>query len=145
MQRLRGEGHLQAIRCPGTAVTPLTSTKTRVIWGEARAMTQMQATAAEPSAPDAGQLIAAESSGAGSSSLPTQVISFAIGDDRVLDIVSFETNQIQPVPRVANGSRVGFLSGLVTTESGMIAVIDLANLLSIQIDDDADARPAMSA
>ena len=25
--------------------------------------------------------------------------------DRVLDIVSFETNQIQPVPRVSNGSR----------------------------------------
>jgi len=181
----------------------------------------MQATAAEPSAPGAGQLIAAESSGARSSTLPTQVISFAIGDDqygvdimavreikgwseithlpkqpeyvrgvlnlrgvivpiidlrcrfgqgvteatalhiviivqiasrqvglladRVLDIVSFETNQIQPVPRVANGSRVGFLSGLVTTDSGMIAVIDLADLLSIQIDGDADARPAMSA
>jgi purine-binding chemotaxis protein CheW len=66
--------------------------------------------------------------------------------DRVLDIVSFETDQIQPVPRVANGSRVGFLSGLVTTDSGMIAVIDLANLLSIQIDDDdAIMRPAMSA
>src|SRR5262245_45209950 len=184
-------------------------------------MTQMQATAAEPSVPDAGQLIAAESSGGRSSALPTQVISFAIGDDqygvdimavreikgwseithlpkqpeyvrgvlnlrgvivpiidlrcrfgqgvteatalhiviivqiasrqvglladRVLDIVSFETNQIQPVPRVANGSRVGFLSGLVTTDSGMIAVIDLADLLSIQIDGDADARPAMSA
>jgi purine-binding chemotaxis protein CheW len=65
--------------------------------------------------------------------------------DRVLDIVSFETNQIQPVPRIANGSRVGFLSGLVTTDGGMIAVIDLANLLSIQIDDEAVMQPAMSA
>jgi purine-binding chemotaxis protein CheW len=65
--------------------------------------------------------------------------------DRVLDIVSFETNQIQPVPRIANGSRVGFLSGLVTTDSGMIAVIDLANLLSIQIDDEAVMQPAVSA
>src|SRR4249919_3712110 len=27
--------------------------------------------------------------------------------DRVLDIVSFETTQVQPVPRVANGSRIG--------------------------------------
>ncbi len=69
--------------------------------------------------------------------------------DRVLDIVSFETAQIQPVPRIANGSRVGFLSGLVTTESGMIAVIDLANLLALQLDDDANApatpKTALSA
>jgi purine-binding chemotaxis protein CheW len=63
--------------------------------------------------------------------------------------VSFETAQIQPVPRIANGSRVGFLSGLVTTESGMIAVIDLANLLALQLDDDANApaetKTALSA
>jgi purine-binding chemotaxis protein CheW len=66
--------------------------------------------------------------------------------DRVLDIVSFETTQIQPVPRIANGSRVGFLSGLVTTDSGMIAVIDLADLLSLQLDDDFNApKTAMSA
>ena len=65
--------------------------------------------------------------------------------DRVLDILSFEASQVQPVPRVANGSRIGFLSGLVTTDSGMIAVIDLANLLSLQIDDEAVMRPAMSA
>jgi len=67
--------------------------------------------------------------------------------DRVLDIVSFETARIQPVPRVANGSRVGFLSGLVTTDSGMIAVIDLPNLLSLQLDDDDTSvlKPAMSA
>jgi purine-binding chemotaxis protein CheW len=168
-------------------------------------MTQMQAT--EPSALEASPPIVGESIGGKSSSLPTQVISFAIGDDqygvdimavreikgwseithlpkqpeyvrgvlnlrgvivpiidlrcrfgqglteatalhiviivqiasrqvglladRVLDIVSFETAQIQSVPRVANGTRIGFLSGLVTIESGMIALIDLPNLLSI--------------
>ena len=187
-------------------------------------MTQMQATTAEPNALEAGQPLPGESTGSKSSTLPTQVISFAIGDDqygvdimavreikgwseithlpkqpeyvrgvlnlrgvivpiidlrcrfgqglteatalhiviivqiasrqiglladRVLDIVSFETNQIQPVPRVANGSRVGFLSGLVTTDSGMIAVIDLPNLLSLQLDDEDGAavmKPAMSA
>jgi purine-binding chemotaxis protein CheW len=188
-------------------------------------MIQVQAAAAESPALDAGQSIPSESSGVRSSTLPTQVISFAIGDeqygvdimavreikgwseithlpkqpeyvrgvlnlrgvivpivdlrcrfgqglteasalhiviivqiasrqvgllaDRVLDIVSFETNQVQAVPRVANGSRVGFLSGLVTTDSGMIAVIDLANLLSIQIDEDLNAsattKTAMSA
>jgi purine-binding chemotaxis protein CheW len=58
--------------------------------------------------------------------------------DRVLDIVSFETTQVQPVPRVANGSRVGFLSGLVTIESGMIALIDLPNLLALSVEE-ADA------
>jgi len=73
-----------------------------------------------------------------------QIASRQVGllGDRVLDIVSFETTQIQPVPRIANGSRVGFLSGLVPTESGMIAVIDLANLLALQLDDDADAPAA---
>jgi len=189
--------------------------------GCSQIMIQVQAAAAEPPALEAGQSISSESSGGRSSTLPTQVISFAIGDDqygvdimavreikgwseithlpkqpeyvrgvlnlrgvivpiidlrcrfgqglteatalhiviivqtasrqvglladRVLDIVSFETNQVQPVPRVANGSRVGFLSGLVTTDNGMIAVIDLANLLSIQIDDEAAMKPAMSA
>ena len=167
----------------------------------------MQAAAAEVPAMDISQLPSDERMGGKSSALPTQVISFAIGDDqygvdimavreikgwseithlpkqpeyvrgvlnlrgvivpiidlrcrfgqglteasalhiviivqiasrqvgllgdRVLDIVSFEAGQIQPVPRVSNGTRVGFLSGLVTIESGMIALIDLPNLLSI--------------
>ena len=50
--------------------------------------------------------------------------------DRVLDIVSFEANKIQPVPKVAAASRTSFLSGLVTIEGSMIALIDLNNLLS---------------
>ena len=36
--------------------------------------------------------------------------------DRVLDIVSFEPTQVQPVPRIAQASRVDFLSGLVTVD-----------------------------
>ena len=54
--------------------------------------------------------------------------------DRVLDIVSFEPSQVQPVPRIANGSRVNFLAGLITIEGAMIALIDLPNLLSAQGD-----------
>jgi purine-binding chemotaxis protein CheW len=54
--------------------------------------------------------------------------------DRVLDIVSFEASQVQPVPRIANGARVNFLAGLVTIESGMIALIDLPNLLSVEVE-----------
>jgi purine-binding chemotaxis protein CheW len=55
--------------------------------------------------------------------------------DRVSDIISFEPSQIQPVPRVSRNSRCEFLAGLVTVDSAMIALIDLANLLS---HDDAD-------
>jgi len=58
--------------------------------------------------------------------------------DRVLDIVSLDASQIQPVPRIARGARVDFLSGLVTVENAMIAVIDLPNLLALQVDDDGD-------
>jgi purine-binding chemotaxis protein CheW len=54
--------------------------------------------------------------------------------DRVLDIVSIERSQVQPVPRVAQASRIDFLSGLVTIESGMIALIDLRALLSLSAD-----------
>jgi purine-binding chemotaxis protein CheW len=176
-------------------------------------MVQMQAAGAELSKLDDGHSAQVEASNIPNSNLPTQVISFAIGDDqygvdimavreikgwseithlpkqpeyvrgvlnlrgvivpiidlrcrfgqgltdatalhiviivqiasrqvglladRVLDIVSFETTQVQPVPRVANGARVNFLSGLVTIESGMIALIDLTNLLILTEEEEA--------
>jgi purine-binding chemotaxis protein CheW len=59
--------------------------------------------------------------------------------DRVLDIVSVDASQIQPVPRTAQGETTDFLSGLVTHDNTMIALIDLPNLLSVQ--DDAADRP----
>ncbi|MGA7973336.1 MAG: chemotaxis protein CheW [Pseudolabrys sp.] len=58
--------------------------------------------------------------------------------DRVLDIVAVDANEIKPVPRVAQAQRLNFLSGLVTTENAMIALIDLPNLLSLPVDDVAD-------
>jgi purine-binding chemotaxis protein CheW len=51
--------------------------------------------------------------------------------DRVLDIVSLDEIQIQPIPKVVQGTRQEFLSGLVTVGSTMIALIDLQNLLSL--------------
>ena len=51
--------------------------------------------------------------------------------DRVLDIVSFEASKIQPVPRTAHGESSDFLSGLVTHDDTMIALIDLSKLLSL--------------
>jgi purine-binding chemotaxis protein CheW len=50
--------------------------------------------------------------------------------DRVLDIVSFEPAHVQPVPQVAQTSLISFLSGLVTIDGVMLALIDLPNLLN---------------
>jgi purine-binding chemotaxis protein CheW len=49
--------------------------------------------------------------------------------DRVLDIVSVDKGQIQPVPRTAQGASTDFLAGLVTHDNILIALIDLPNLL----------------
>jgi len=55
--------------------------------------------------------------------------------DRVLDIVSFDASAVQPVPKIAQASRIDFLSGLVTVDNAMIALIDLHNLLSVPVSD----------
>ena len=52
--------------------------------------------------------------------------------DRVLDIVSVDAAQIQKVPRTGHGETTDFLSGLVTHDNVMIALIDLPNLLSVE-------------
>ena len=57
--------------------------------------------------------------------------------DRVLDIMSFEKSQIQPVPKVVESERVDFLSGLAVTGGEMLALIDLDRVLP--------ARPANQA
>jgi len=49
--------------------------------------------------------------------------------DRVLDIVSFEKSQIQPVPKVVESERADFLSGLAVIDGEMLALIDLDHLL----------------
>jgi purine-binding chemotaxis protein CheW len=65
--------------------------------------------------------------------------------DRVLDIVSVELSQVQPVPRVAAAAHRDFLSGLVNIESGMIALIDLSHLLSVADENGADAAAPRAA
>jgi purine-binding chemotaxis protein CheW len=62
--------------------------------------------------------------------------------DRVLDILSFEATQVQPVPQIARSSRVDFLSGLVTIDGTMIALVDLPNLLAERPEDEAGAAAA---
>ncbi len=50
--------------------------------------------------------------------------------DRVLDIVGLDAADIQPVPKVAADAHASFLSGLVSIDGTMIALIDLETLLS---------------
>jgi purine-binding chemotaxis protein CheW len=64
--------------------------------------------------------------------------------DRVLDILSFEANQVQPVPQIARSSRIDFLSGLVTVDGTMIALVDLPNLLAERAGE-ADAAAGQAA
>jgi purine-binding chemotaxis protein CheW len=61
--------------------------------------------------------------------------------DRVLDILSFEASQVQPVPQIARSSRIDFLSGLVTIDGTMIALVDLPNLLAEQFKTEDAAMP----
>ena len=62
--------------------------------------------------------------------------------DRVLDIVAIERSKIPPVPRMESSSGAEFLSGLVTVDDAMLALIDLEHLLSAR---DGIAEPACSA
>lgn len=49
--------------------------------------------------------------------------------DRVLDIISVEASEIRPLPRTAQGTATTFLSGLVTHDDAMVALIDLAHIV----------------
>jgi hypothetical protein len=46
------------------------------------------------------------------------------------------------VPQIARSSRVDFLSGLVTIDGTMIALVDLPNLLAERPEDEAGAAAA---
>jgi purine-binding chemotaxis protein CheW len=53
--------------------------------------------------------------------------------DRVLDIIAIDQAQVQPVPKVSQDARTGFLSGLVAIDKTMTALIDLKALLPSRI------------
>ena len=50
--------------------------------------------------------------------------------DRVSDIISVDPSKIKPVPKVAQAARLDFLSGIVTIDKAMIALIELPNVLT---------------
>jgi purine-binding chemotaxis protein CheW len=62
--------------------------------------------------------------------------------DRVLDIISFEAAQVQPVPQVGSGSCASFLLGLLTVDSAMTTLINLTNLLTIEMEEIRDVQAA---
>lgn len=62
--------------------------------------------------------------------------------DRVLDIVSISAAKIQSVPRVSRSARLDFLSGLVTVEGSLIALIELPSLLALP-DETGESADAM--
>ena len=62
--------------------------------------------------------------------------------DRVLDIVSFGRDEIQPVPRTARDATSEFLSGLVTVDGSLIALIELSRLLTVPELGSAAKEPA---
>jgi purine-binding chemotaxis protein CheW len=57
----------------------------------------------------------------------------------VSDIISIDTAKIKSVPKVAQSARLDFLSGIVTVENSMIALIELSNLISQPITAEAKA------
>jgi len=57
--------------------------------------------------------------------------------DRVSDIVTVDLAKIKPVPKIGQNARSAFLSGIVSIESELIALIDLSRLLSVAESRDA--------
>jgi len=63
--------------------------------------------------------------------------------DRVSDIVSIDPAKIKAVPNVTETAQTGFLAGIVTVDQVMIALIELAKLLSAE-EGGPDALPIAS-
>ncbi|MEJ2378178.1 MAG: chemotaxis protein CheW [Pseudolabrys sp.] len=143
-------------------------------------MSEPAVASANLGADQVGHADLAAAGAAGAETSPTQLISFAIGEDQygvdimavreikgwteitplprqpqyvrgvlnlrgvIVPIVDLrcrfgqgltQATQIKPVPRVAQAQRLNYLSGLVTTEDAMIALIDLPNLLTLPVDE----------
>ena len=65
--------------------------------------------------------------------------------DRVLDIIAVDQAQIQPVPKVSQDARTGFLSGLVAIDKTMIALIDLKAVITAPVPVQAQAQAQAQA
>lgn len=52
--------------------------------------------------------------------------------DAVADILAVPAEQIQPVPQLDQGAAAGFLTGLVTVEGRMVALLDLDRVFAFE-------------
>lgn len=52
--------------------------------------------------------------------------------DAVADIITVATGDIQPVPQLDHGSAAGFLTGLVTVDGRMVALLDLDQIFDFE-------------
>ena len=59
--------------------------------------------------------------------------------DAVADIITVAAADIQPVPELERGERSRFLSGLVTVEGRMVALLDLESMLQSDLEAAVDA------
>lgn len=57
--------------------------------------------------------------------------------DAVADIITVAASDIQPVPELDHHDRASFLTGLVTVEGRMVALLDLHKLFDIELVADA--------
>ena len=61
--------------------------------------------------------------------------------DQVSDIVSVDPSKVQPVPQMAQQLRSCFLSGLLSLDDEMIALIDLPRLVTLTTISDLNEEP----
>ncbi|MBC7907235.1 MAG: chemotaxis protein CheW [Rhodospirillaceae bacterium] len=59
--------------------------------------------------------------------------------DGVADIITVAVGDIQPIPELDHGDTADFLTGLVTVEGRMVALLDLNTLFHMELDIDAIA------
>lgn len=59
--------------------------------------------------------------------------------DAVADIITIPAQDIQPVPDLERGEHAQFLSGLVTVDGRMVALLDLESMLQADLHDAAEA------
>lgn len=62
--------------------------------------------------------------------------------DAVADIISVSTADIQPIPQLEQIEGSGFLTGLVTVDGRMVALLDLDRVFSFDESDDYSAHAA---
>jgi len=59
-------------------------------------------------------------------------LSLGLVADRVIEVVAFSADQVEPAPDIGVPWRSDYMKGVVRRESGFVVVFDLARLLTSQ-------------